>query len=333
MMASSTPWSVLRKSLTIAAILFAFGSHAASAQPAGKMYRIGYLSGSFPGRNIRSLQRELHSLGYVEGKNVFFEHRHAEDKPERARVLADELVRMKVAVIVASGSAPCRAAMSATTTIPIVFLESVSDPASLGLVASLSHPGGNVTGFTTLATVLAGKRLEILKQTLPQIVRVAVLRNSQSADSDPQWRESLEVAPRIGLQLYSLDVQSPEGYENAFKEAIKAGNSGLAVLRHRLTVSYQKRLIDLAARFRLPTIYFREDFVQHGGFMSYGADEVEPFRRVAAMIDKILKGTKPADIPVEQPTKFELAINLKTAKQIGLTIPPHVLARADRVIR
>ena len=316
---------------TLIALLIGLSS--ATAEPLPKR-RIGFLSPqSATAQSVKIFREALNALGWVEEKNVQIEYRYAGGDLGKLSEFAAELVHLKVDVIVAGpDNAAAIAAKRLTKTIPIVMV-GVVDPVSLGLVASLARPGGNVTGFTTLATILAGKRLEILKQTVPQIVRVAVLRNSQAADSDPQWRESLEVAPRIGLQLYSLDVQSPEGYENAFKEAIKAGNSGLAVMRHRLTVSYQKRLIDLAARFRLPTIYFREDFVQHGGLMSYGADEVEPFRRVAAMIDKIFKGTKPADIPVEQPTKFELAINLKTAKQIGLTIPPHVLARADRVIR
>jgi ABC-type uncharacterized transport system substrate-binding protein len=307
----------------------------ANAQQSGKIYRIGYLSGSFPGSNygIRSVQRELRNLGYIEGKNIAFDYRYAEDKLERSPILAEELVRLKVDVIIAGGSNDTQAAKNATNTIPIVFLESVSDPVTLGLVASVAHPGGNVTGFTTIATVLAGKRLVLLKEAIPKLSRVAILWNSQSRDNEPQWKESQQVATRVGLQLYSMDVSSADKYENAFKEAIKAGSAALAVTRHRLSVSYQKRIIELAAKHRLPAIYYREDFVENGGLMSYGADEIEPFKRVAAMLDKILKGTKPADLPVEQPTKFELVINLKTAKQIGLTIPPNVLARADKVIR
>jgi putative ABC transport system substrate-binding protein len=199
--------------------------------------------------------------------------------------------------------------------------------------ASLARPGGNITGFTTIATVLAGKRLELLKEAIPNLSRVAVLWNPQARDNAPQWKESQQVAPRVALQLYSMDVSSADKYENAFKEAIKAGSAALAVTRHRLSVTYQKRIIELAAKHRLPTIYYREDFVENGGLMSYGADEVEPFKRAAAMVDKILKGAKPADLPVEQPTKFELAFNLKTAKQIGVTIPQSLLYRADKVIK
>jgi putative ABC transport system substrate-binding protein len=212
-------------------------------------------------------------------------------------------------------------------------LESVSDPVALGLVASLAHPGGNITGFTTIATVLAGKRLELLKEAIPKLFRVAVLWNSQTRENEPQWKESQQVASRLGLQLYSMDVSNADKYENGFKEAIKAGSAALAVTRHRLSVTYQKRIIELAAKHRLPAIYYREDFAENGGLMSYGADEVEPFKRAAAMIDKILKGTKPADIPVEQSTKFEFIVNLKTAKTLNLTIPPNVLARAARVIK
>jgi putative ABC transport system substrate-binding protein len=319
---------------SLCAISFALCS-SVEAQQTGKLYRVGYLSGSFPefSLGIHSVKRELHNLGYIEGKNIAFEYRHAEDKPERTSMLAEELVRLKVDVIIAAGSTDTRAAKNATRTIPIVFLESVSDPVALGLVASLAHPGGNVTGFTTIATILAGKRLEVLKEAIPKVSSVAVLWNSQTPDNAPQWQESQRVASRLGLQVHSMNVRSADKYETAFAEAVKAGSAALAVTRHRLTVSYQKRIIELAAKHRLPTIYFREDFVENGGLMSYGADEVEPFKRAAAMVDKILKGAKPAELPIEQPSKFELVINLKTAKQIGLTIPPNVLARADRVIR
>jgi putative ABC transport system substrate-binding protein len=308
----------------------------AGAQLPGKVQRVGFLTGGFPGPEgfgSDSVRRELRALGYVEGKNIAYEYRYAEGKSERSPALADELVRLKVDVIVAGGGNDTQAAKNATRTIPIVFLESVVDPIAIGLVASLARPGGNITGFTTIATVLAGKRLELLKEAMPKLSRVAILWNPQAQDNVPQWKESQQVAPRLGLQLYSMAVSRPDKYDSAFKEAINAGSGALAVTRHRLTVSYQKSIIELAAKNLLPTIHFREDFADKGGLMSYGADEIEPFRRAAAMIDKILKGAKPADLPVEQPTKFELVINLKTAKQIGLTIPPNVLARADRVIR
>jgi len=320
--------------LTLCAMFLAL-SYSASAQQPTKIHRIGFLSGGFPGSTIgiEAVRRELRELGYVEGKNIAFEYRYAEDKPERSPALAGELVRLKVDAIVASGGNDTQAAKNATRTIPIVFLESVSDPVALGLVDSLARPGGNITGFTTIADVLAGKRLELLKETIPKLCRVAVLWNPQGTGNAPQWKESQLAARRLGLQLHSMEVSSADKYESAFKGAIKAGSAALAVTRHRLSNNYQKRIIDLAAKNRLPAIYYREDFVENGGLMSYGADEVEPYRRAASMVDKILKGTKPADIPVEQSTKFELITNLKTVKQIGLTIPPNVLVRADRVIR
>ena len=216
-----------------------------------------------------------------------------------------------------------------------MFTDSPSDPVARGLVDSLARPGGNVTGFFTMSDVLAGKRLQVLKESIPKLSRVAVLWYPKSGSSEPQWTESQLAAPQLGLQLYSMEIGNTDKYESAFKEAIKAGSAALAVTRHRLSQTNvgQKRVIELAAKYRLPAIYFREDFVEQGGLMSYGADEVEPFKRVAAMVDKILKGTQPAEIPVEQSTKFEFVINLKTAKQIGLTIPPEVLARANRLIK
>jgi putative ABC transport system substrate-binding protein len=284
---------------------------------------------------VEAIRRELRELGYVEGKNLVLELRYAEDRSERLPGLADELVRLKVDVIVAGGPNDGLAAKKATLSIPIVFTDSPSDPVRRGLVSSLARPGGNVTGFYSMADVLAGKRLELLKDALPQLSRAAVLWYPQSGSSEPQWTQSQLSARQLGLQLHSMEIGSSANYESAFNEAVKAGSGALAVVRHRLSQSdaNQKRIIALAARYRLPAIYYREDFVEREGLMSYGADEVEPFKRVAAMVDKILKGAKPADIPVEQSTKFELVINLKTAKQIGITIPPSVLARANRVIR
>jgi ABC-type uncharacterized transport system substrate-binding protein len=320
--------------LALCAMLFVLWAPAA-AQP-GKIQRIGFLSGSSataPRYGIDSVKRELRTLGYVEGKNIAFEYRFAEDKAERSPVLAEELVRLKVDVIVCGGSGDVDAAKGVTRTIPIVFLESIADPVAIGFVASLARPGGNITGFTTITNILAGKRLELLKEAIPKLSRVAVLWNPQGRDNVEQWKESQRAAPRLGLQLHSMEASSYDKYESAFKEAVKAGSAAIAVTRHRLTNVYQKRIIELAAKHRLPAIYYREDFAENGGLMSYGADEVEPFKRAAVMIDKILKGIKPADIPVEQSTKFEFVVNLKTAKQIGLAIPPNVLARADRVIR
>jgi len=321
--------------LTLGALLFALCLPVSAQQP-GKIYRVGRLSGGLSSStfSINALRRDLRELGYVEGKNISFELRYAEEKPERLPALADELVRLKVDVIVAGGPNDGLTAMKATKTIPIVFTDSPADPVALGLVDSLARPGGNVTGFYSMADVLAGKRLQVLKESIPKVSRVAVLWYPKSGSSEPQWTESQLAARQLGLQLHSMEIGNTDKYESAFKEAIKAGSTALAVTRHRLSQSNvdQKRIIELAAKYRLPTIYFREDFVEQGGLMSYGADEVEPFKRVAVMVDKILKGAKPADLPVEQPTQFELVINLKTAKAIGLTIPQSVLGRADQVI-
>jgi ABC-type uncharacterized transport system substrate-binding protein len=307
------------------------------AQQSGQMYRIGGLSGGASTANFGrdSIKRELRQLGYVEGKNIVFEQRYAEDKAERLPALADELIRLKVDVIVSGGPNDGLAAKKATTSIPVIFADSPVDPIVYGLVDSFARPGGNVTGFYSMADVLAGKRLEVLKDSIPKLSRVAVLWYPKAGSSQPQWSGSQAAARQLGLQLHSMAIDSPDKYESAFKEAVKAGSTALAVVRHRLTQSglYQKQIIELAAKYRLPTIYYREDFVKQGGLMSYGADEVEPFKRVAAMVDKILKGAKPADIPVEQSSKFEFVVNLKTAKQLGLSIPPEILARATKIIR
>jgi ABC-type uncharacterized transport system substrate-binding protein len=319
----------------LCAILFAPCSFT-QAQQSGKIYRVGRLSGGISGSTFAydAVRRELRELGYIEGKNIVFELRYAEDKPERLPPLADELVRLKVDLIIAGGPNDGLTAKKATKTIPIVFNDSSADPVALGLVDSLALPGGNVTGFYSMADVLAGKRLQLLKESIPKLLRVAVLWNPKSVSNPPQWKESQLAARQLGLQLHSMGISGGDEYESAFKEAIKAGSTALAVTRHRLfQTTNQKRIIELAAKYRLPVIYYREDFVEQGGLMSYGADEAEPFKRAAALVDKILKGAKPADLPVEQPKKFELIINLKAAKQIGLTIPPNVLARADRVIR
>jgi putative ABC transport system substrate-binding protein len=306
------------------------------AQQAAKVYRVGRLSGSVSSSTFGhdAVRRELRELGYVEGKNIIFDNRYAEEKPERLAALADELVGLKVDVIIAGGPNDALTAKKATKMIPIVLQDSSSDPVALGLIDNLARPGGNVTGFYSMADVLAGKRLELLKECFPRLSRVAVLRYPKAGSNEPQWKESQVAARQLGLQLHSIEVSSADKYENVFKEAIKTGSTALAVTRHRMFhTAHQKRIVELAAKYRLPAIHYREDFVENGGLMSYGADEAESFKRVAVMIDKILKGTKPADIPVEQSTKFEFVVNLKTAKQLGVTIPPEVLARANRIIR
>jgi putative ABC transport system substrate-binding protein len=313
------------------------GVAVAEAQQQAKLVKIGYLSAQADSRERRGgarevVRRELNAAGYAEGKNIAFEYRYADNKTDRLPALADELVRFKVDLLLASSNAAALAAKQATRTIPIVFL-GAGDPVALGLIDSLAHPGGNITGITTIAEVLAGKRLELLKETIPKLSRVAVLWSPRFPDSVQQWKESQIPARELGLQLHSLEVSSADKFESAFKEAVKARSAGLAVTHHTLATSNQKQIVELAAKHRLPAIYSREDFVDNGVLMSYGADRDEPYKRAAWMINKILKGTKPAEIPVEQPMGFELVINFKTAKALGLTIPPIVLMRVTRVVK
>ena len=323
-----------RSALWIIAIVLALTCTTIEAQLPPKAAKIGFLmSGSGSSARLASFRREFLKLGYVEGKNVTFESRPANFSNDRLPALVDELVKLKVDVIVAPGANDTRAAKNATTTIPIVFLGTVSDPVSLGIVESLARPGGNVTGFTTIGSVLAGKRLALLNEVIPNLSRVAVLWNPQNSGSAQVWKESQVPAKVLGLQLHSMAVNSAEKFESAFKEAVKAQSGGLIMTGGGLIGTNHKLIVDLAAKNRLPTIFNYKAEVANGGLMSYGHDEIEAYRRPAVMVDKILKGAKPADLPVEQPTKFELVINLKAAKQIGLTIPPNVLARADRVIR
>ena len=279
-----------------------------------------------------SVRRILREFGYVEGQNIAFEYRSAENKLDRLPALADELVRLKVNLLFTPGINEALAAKNATSTIPIVF-STTADPVAAGLVDSLARPGGNITGFTYIGAVLSGKRLELLKETIPKLSHVGLLWNPQDPGSTQQWKESQLSARELGLQLHSMEVSSADKYEGAFEQATKARIAAVAVTQSALTNSYQKRIADLAAKKRLPAIYPRGDFVENGGLMSYGADQAEPLRRVASMVDKILKGAKPADLPVEQPTKFELMINLKVAKTLGLTIPPVVMMRAEKVIK
>jgi putative tryptophan/tyrosine transport system substrate-binding protein len=316
------------------AVAFAICGAVAQAQPQVKVPKIGYL-GARPaasGSGYELFRREIRALGYVEGKNIVIEYRSADNKLDRLPSLADELVRLKVDVIVTPGAAEALVAKNATRMIPIVFFGG-GDPVAAGLVDSLARPGGNVTGFTNIGAVLAGKRLELLKETVPNLSRVAVLWNPQDPNAAQEWKESQLPARELGLQLHSMEIRSPNDFESVFKEAIKARSAGLAVISSALALSDQKRVADLATKNQLPAIYSRGDFVASGGMMSYGTDRADPTRRAALYVDKILKGAKPADLPVEQPKKFELIINLKAAKQIGITIPPNVLARADKVIR
>jgi putative ABC transport system substrate-binding protein len=305
----------------------------AEAQQPGKIATIGWLgigSASSVSR-YNEFRRALGDLGYIEGKNVTFEYRSADNRLDRLPALADELVRLKVDLLITRGTPEAVALKNATKTIPIVFYD-VTDPVGAGLVDSLARPGGNITGFSGLEAVLAGKRLELLKEAIPKLNRVAVLWNPQDLSSAQQWKATQLSARELGLKLYSMEVISGDKYPAAFKDAASARSEALAVIAGSLEDSNRKRIADLAAQNRLPAIYPRPVFVESSGLMSYGRDRNEAVRRVPAMIDKILKGTKPADLPVEQPTKFELVINLKTANDLGLRIPPVVLIRADRVI-
>jgi len=310
-------------------------SFPAGAQQQGKVFKIGWFGtrpASAPAPVLALFRRELRALGYVEGKNIAIEYRSAEDKPDRLPALADELVRLKVDVLFAPSTNEAVVAKNATKTIPIVFVGS-GDPVAAGLVDSLARPGGNITGFSRIGTVLVGKRLELLKETIAKLSRVALLWNPQDPGSRQEWKESQLPARELGLQLHSMEVSSADKYESAFKEAAKARSGALAVAQDALAGSNLKLIADLAIKNRLPAIYPRGEFVDDGGLMSYGPDPDETSRRVVAMVDKILKGAKPADLPVEQPTKFELAFNLKTAKQIGVIIPQSLLYRADKVIK
>jgi putative tryptophan/tyrosine transport system substrate-binding protein len=310
----------------------------AQAQQPGKVYRIGFLSPgsattSVPSRSEEGFRRGLRELGWMEGQNIVIEYRFAEGKTERFPELALELVQHNVDCIVSWGVAATRAAKEATSAIPIVMGNADDDPVRQGLVASLAQPGGNVTGFTNIGSELAGKRLELLKDIVPKLLRLGILSDSRGSVSPAFIRETQAAAKALGVQVQSLGVRGPEHFENAFRGAIKDRTDALIVVGTGLMVSQRARVIELANKTRLPAMYSNSSFALAGGLVSYASDDSDRYRGVATYVDKVLKGTKPADLPVMQPKKFELVINLKTAKQIGLTIPPNVLARADKVIR
>jgi putative ABC transport system substrate-binding protein len=309
---------------------------AVEAQPAGaKVPRIGFLALN-PGANPHlreAFLQGLRDLGYVEGRNVVIENRDAEGKIERLPALATELVALKVDVIVTGGGTPTAlAAKQATKTLPIVFT-SATDPVTDELVASLARPGGNLTGLSNLAPELVGKCLEQIKETVPQVSLVAVLWQPGSVGGHTDMLKAAELAARpLGVRLQIVEARGPADFDRAFSEMTRARAGALAVLGSAIFNSERRRLVDLAAKNRLPTVYTSRDFVDAGGLMTYGPSLADSFRRAAAYVDKILKGTKPGDLPVEQPTKFELMINLRTAKALGLTIPQSLLLRADQVI-
>jgi putative ABC transport system substrate-binding protein len=318
----------------IAFVLVVTGAVAQAQQPT-KVPRIGYLSGVSPSAisdRIEAFRQGLRELGYVEGKTIVIEWRHLEGKIDRLPALAAELVRLKVEVIVTAGSTATRAAKEATVTIPIVMTQ-VGDPVGSGFVASLARPGGNITGLSTLAPELSGKRLELLKEIVPRLARVAVFGTSTNPDTAQSLKEIELAAGAFKVQLQYLDVLNPKDIETAFRAASKGRADAVLMMTSSVLTSQRTQIADLAAKSRLPAIYDRREFVDDGGLMSYGTNFADLDRRAATYVDKILKGAKPADLPVEQPTKFELVINLKAAKQIGLAIPPNVLARADKVIK
>jgi ABC-type uncharacterized transport system substrate-binding protein len=324
-------------SILVAVVLVALGVIAEAQQPK-KVSRIGYLSNTDPaGESTRAepIRRALRELGYIEGQNIAIEFRYAEEKRDRFPELLAELVRLKVDIIVAAGGdILIQAAKNATKTIPIVMVGLGSDPVEAGLIESLARPGGNVTGLTNLTRELGGKRLELLKEAVPKLARVAILYEPASRASVLELKEVLPVAARaLRLTIQPWEVRGAGGFEKVFAALSKERPDGLYVLLGVLMNANQKRVVGFALKSRLPSVYGNRQFVDAGGLMSYGADLVDSYRRVAYYVDRILKGAKPADLPVEQPTKFELVINLKTAKQIGLTIPPEVLARATKLIK
>ena len=299
------------------------------------MARIGYLSVLSPASDsarLGAFRRGLQELGYVEGQTIAIEPRYGEGKLDRLPALASELVSLKVEAIIAGGSTAIRATKNATKAIPIVMAHG-SDPVALKYVASLSHPDGNITGLTHMAPELGGKRLELLKDIIPQLSRVAVLTDPGTGGHGPQIKELDIAAPALGVALRILEVRRPDELESAFSKMVAERTRAFIGLQQPTLDRLREKIVELAANNRLPGMYPNSQYVQAGGLMSYATDIVAMFHRSAFYVDKILKGANPAELPVEQPTKFELVINLKTAKQIGLTIPPAVLAKADKVIR
>ena len=319
----------------IALMLLMLGAVAEAQQP-GKIFRIGYLSSnSLAAMSTRTegFRQGLRELGYEEGKNIVIEWRYAEGKLDRVPGLAAELVRLKVDVIVsAGGNATASITKEATNTIPIV-VTNVADPVGSGFAASLARPGANITGLAAITFDLAGKRLELVGEAFPKVSRVAVLLDPQDASKIVELKEAQAAAKTLGLKLHAIEVRSPSDFERAFKTVTRDRAGVLLVLGSAVTNTGRKAIAEMATKNRLPTMWAESGVMDAGGLMSYGPNYADLFRRAAIYVDKILKGAKPADLPVEQPKKFEFVINLKTANQIGVTIPPNVLARADKVIK
>jgi putative ABC transport system substrate-binding protein len=322
--------------LTLSALLLAL-SFPTHAQQTGKIFRIGFLDPSNASGMavlLEAFRQEMRKFGWIEGKNITIEYRFAEQKFERLPELAVDLVRLKIDLILVAGAQAASAAKNATTTIPIV-MAAAADPVGGGLIASLARPGGNVTGLTGLGSELITKRLEILKDAVPKLVRVGLLRlPGTNIAQDLQLKELRPAALALKLKLEEIETQpDSKSLENAFQSAKRKQVNAIMPTGTRQFFAERKRIVELADKYRLPAIYFQKEFVDEGGLMSYGADQADLYRRAAVYVDKILKGAKPADLPVQQATKFEFVINLKAAKRIGLTIPPEVLARANRVIK
>jgi putative ABC transport system substrate-binding protein len=320
--------------LTVCAMLFALCFSAEAQQPE-KVFRVGFLSSLSPSvvsERVDAFRQGLRELGYVEGKNIVIEYRYAEGNAKRLKELAAELVRLKVDVIVTGGPAVNRPAKEATATIPIV-LSFDNDPVGNGFAANLAHPGGNITGLSTHYPEISGKQMELLKETIPKLAHVAVLGNSTVPGNAQALKETALAAEAFRVKLQYLEIQDPREIETAFRAARKGHADAVLVLGSQVVTSHAKQFAELAARNRLPAIYWSPEFVEAGGLMAYSVSITDLFRRAAIYVVKILKGANPGDLPVEQPKKFEFIVNLKAAKQIGLIIPPNVLARADRVIR
>jgi ABC-type uncharacterized transport system substrate-binding protein len=323
--------------LSFNAMLLAL-SYSASAQQPGKIFHIGFLDNSTASGSavfVEAFRQELSKLGWIEGKNIAIEYRFAEQKNDRVAELAADLVRRKVDLIVATATPVALAAKSATTTIPTVMV-SAGDPVAAGLVVSLARPAGNITGLSALATELNTKRLEVLKDAVPKLARVGLLRPTGVSNlaRDFQLKELRAAALSLNLKLEEIDTQyDPKGLESAFQTAKQKQLGAIMTMSTRPFFAERKRIVELARKYQLPAIYPDKEFVDEGGLMSYGADYADLYQRAAVYVDKILKGAKPADLPVQQATKFEFVINLRAAKEIGLTIPPDVLARANKVIK
>jgi putative tryptophan/tyrosine transport system substrate-binding protein len=321
-----------KSAILLGAVLLAL-SFPAQAQQPGKIPRIGYIRAETPPEgDIGGFRQGLREQGYLEGKNIVVEYRWADGNEKKLRSLVSELIDLKVDLIVASAPAATQAAKETTKTIPIVMVL-VADPVAFGFVNSLAHPGGNITGFAFLLPEISGKRLELLKETIPKLSRVAVLSNGANPYKETDLKAVQPVADALKVAVHTFRVRQPNEFDDAFKAADKIRAGALLTLDDPFTIAHRTRITDLALAYKLPAIYAVMPFVDAGGLMYYGPDRIDQNRRAAAYVDKILKGAKPHDLPVEQPTKFELVINLRTAKEIGLTIPSNVLARADKVIK